>query len=198
MVKNAHLKRSKKSRIRKPLKKRKSAVRGPRRVFATHPPSPRRRRRIPPGRARKLQLALMLKISRPTLDVYLTMPGSPIPDKRRTYEIAAVESFIAANAKTSATNDAGKTYRTEKTKMEAENLKFDLDVKRGEYFQRSVAIPVFANMTSELVANLRQKYELELPSRCVGKSLVEITQINIEAIDWIIKRFKAGARPLTA
>jgi hypothetical protein len=136
----------------------------------------------------------MLKISRPTLDAYLTMQGSPVPDESRTYDVEAVAEFISQQAKTAAVDASAKNYRMEKTRMEAENLAFDLQVKRGEFFRKSVAIPVFAAMTADLVANLREKFEAELPPRYVGKSQIENAQMNQVAVDLIIARFIAGQK----
>ena len=139
----------------------------------------------------------MLKISRPTLDAYLTMPGSPVPDESRTYDVEAVAEFISQQAKTSAVDASAKNYRMEKTRMEAENLAFDLQIKRGEFFRKSVAIPVFAAMTADLVANLREKFEAELPPRYVGKSQIENAQMNQVAVDFIIARFIDEQKVLT-
>jgi hypothetical protein len=151
-----------------------------------------------PTRARKLQLAMMLNISRPTLDEYLKMPGAPIADGARMFDVEAVAKFVAANAKTAAADPSTKNWRAEKTRIEAENLAFDLQVKRGDYFLKSDAVPVLAALVAEVQQNLREKFELELPPRYVGKTMIECQMMNQEAIDLIVRRIKAGGKPLTS
>ena len=119
-----------------------------------------------------------------------------MPDDRRTYDVEAVAEFISQQAKTAQIDASAKNYRVEKTRLEAEALAFDLQVKRGEYFRKADAAPVIAAMTSELVGLLREKFEMELPARYTGKGQIETAAMNAEAVDLILKRFKAGARPL--
>lgn len=151
-----------------------------------------------PTKARKLQLALMLNISRPTLDAFLTMPGAPAPDDDRRYDVEAVASFVSKNAPTAAADKPTMNWRAEKTRIEANNLAFDLQVKRGDYFRKADAIPVLAALVAEVQALLRAKFEDELPSRYLGKTWPECQAMNREAIDLIIRRIKAGGKPLTS
>jgi hypothetical protein len=151
-----------------------------------------------PVKARKLQLALMLNISRPTLDAYLTIPGAPTPDDERRYDVEAVAAWVAKNAPTAGADQPTQNWRAEKTRIEAENLAFDLQVKRGDYFRKADAIPVLAALVGEVQALLREKFEDELPPRYVGKTWVECQAMNREAIDLIVRRIKAGGKPLTS
>ncbi|MDE2232428.1 MAG: hypothetical protein KGJ95_10280, partial [Candidatus Omnitrophica bacterium] len=148
-------------------------------------------------RARKLQLAALLHISRPTLDHYLSIPGAPTADDGRAYDVANVAAWVAQHAKTAGASEDGQKFRTDKVRLEAEGLAFDLAVKRGEYFRRADAAPIVAGLASELVATLRQQFEQELPPRMVGKSLVEIQAIGAEGIDLVLRTFKRAAGSLT-
>lgn len=161
-------------------------------------------------RLRKIALADKLGVSRPTLDRYLAMEGAPTESGDKMYDVEAVAKFIQANLPTGPGGPQGNLKGTaeekltlaglkiEKLSLECQKLRHAIEVDRGDYISKREAAAVIIPVMSELGSLLTQKFEMELPSRCVGKDAVEIAQLNAEGIDKVIKRFKTGMAPFMA
>lgn len=164
-------------------------------------------------RLRKITLASKLGISRPTLDKYLGMVGAPEPDENGSYDVEAVAKFIEANlatvgaphGKREPTTPASSEEKTtlsslkiEKLSLECQKLRHALEVDRGDYISKREAAATIVPLMAELGSLLTQTFEMELPSRYVSKDAVDCAKLNADAIDKIIKRFKAGAKVFTA
>lgn len=148
------------------------------------------------GRFRKTELHKELGISRPTLDKYLNMEGAPIPDTQSAYDLEQVANFIA-QIKNEEGKIKGKNYwESEKARLHCEKLLHELAVQRGEYISKSEASKTIIPIMAELGQLLKQKFELELPSRYQGKDRIECAQLNADAIDYLIRRFRSGVKDL--
>lgn len=153
-------------------------------------------------RLQKIALARKLHVSRPTLDKYLALGGAPRPNWRRTYDVAEVLKFIQANARevgADAKNGNGSTYneaRTAKTLLEVEDLRLEMERKRGEFITKKEAAETIVPLMAELDGLMKQEFELTLPSQYVGKSAVECAELNAAARDRISARFRDGTRRL--
>jgi predicted transcriptional regulator len=140
----------------------------------------------------KLALARELKLSRTTVQKYLGQDGAPKADKEGRYDKAAVADFIAKQGSANVEGSEMRNLRARKLRAETEQLEAELAARRGETITKSEIAPAIAAFNVELTANLRQKFELELPGRYKGKGMVECQQMNAAAIDWILERLKAG------
>lgn len=154
-------------------------------------------------RLRKITLAEKLGVSRPTLDKYLEMDGAPGPDAEKTYDVEEVLKWVGAHAEQSGANHRDGTkktlndWRAEKLALECDKLRHLLEVERGDYISKREAAATVIPLMTELDALIKQKYELELPSRYVGKDAVECAELNAAARDQINARFRQGVKPLT-
>lgn len=151
-------------------------------------------------RLRKITLAEKLGISRPTLDKYLALEGSPQHDGEGAYDVEETVAFLAKNARDVGGTGTGKSlneWRAFKLELECQKLQHLLEVERGDYIEKKEAARTIVPIMQELGSLLTQKFEMELPSRCVGKDAVEIAILNAEAIDQVIKRFRAGVKSIT-
>lgn len=151
-------------------------------------------------RLRKITLAEKLGISRPTLDKYLAYETAPQPDGDGAYDVEEMVSFLAKNARDVGGTGTGKNlneWRAFKLELECQKLQHAIEVERGDYIEKKEAARTIVPIMAELGSLLTQKFEMELPSRCVGKDSIEIAQLNAEAIDQIIKRFRTGMKPFT-
>lgn len=133
-------------------------------------------------------------MARSSLDKFLSLVDAPKPDKAKTYDVLAVTEFIGANSTRAGEKDAIKALRAKKLGLECERIALELNVERGNFVPRSEIVPAIARLWGELHALCRQKFEFELPTRCVGKNAIEISQINIDALEFIDKRFKVGSQ----
>lgn len=153
-------------------------------------------------RLQKITLASKLGVSRPTLDKYLHMPGAPKPGDDKTYDVEEVTKWIAANARESSVGEDGKKslndMRVEKLLLECEKLRHEIQVKKGEFISKRGAADIIVPVMEELGALLTQTFEMELPSRYVGRDAVDCAKLNADALDKLIARFKKGMTPFTA
>ncbi len=151
-------------------------------------------------RLRKLTLAEKLGISRPTLDKYLALEGAPQPDGENAYDVEEMVAFLSKNARDVGGTGTGKSlneWRAFKLELECQKLQHALEVDRGDYIEKAEAARTIVPIMAELGSLLTQTFEHELPSRCVGKDAIEISQLNAQAIDKIIKRFRTGMKSFT-
>jgi hypothetical protein len=151
-----------------------------------------------PNRATLSALSRLVQADRKTVRAHLNHDGAPQRGQDGCYDRnAAVRYLRAGIGRGAASLSVLEELRMKRLQLEIERVGFDLQVQRGEFYRKSVATPVFSAMTATLVADLRQKFEAELPPRYAGKGTVECMMMNVEAVDWIIARFIAGQRPLT-
>lgn len=151
-------------------------------------------------RLRKITLAEKLGISRVTLDKYLALESAPQPDGENAYDVEEMVAFLSKNARDVGGTGTGKSlneWRAFKLELECAKLQHALEVDRGDYIEKKEAARTIVPIMQELGSLLTQKFEMELPSRCVGKDAVEIAQLNADAIDHVIKRFRAGMKAIT-
>lgn len=155
-------------------------------------------------RLRKLPLARKLGISRPTLDKYLAIEGAPAEGREKDYDVEDVLKWVEANAREigkDASKDGEPTYneaRTQKMLLEVENLRADIERKRGDWIAKKDAEATIIPLMAELGAMIKQEFELVLPSQYVGKTAVECAELNAGACDAIITRFRQGVRRMIA
>ncbi len=155
-------------------------------------------------RLQKVALAKRLGVSRPTLDVYLNQAGAPKQGRDRAYDVEAVLKWIEAHARevgADAKGKGGPTYneaRTQKMMLEVENLRSEMERKRGDFIAKKEAEATIVPLMAELDALMKQKFELELPSQYVGKTAVECAELNAAARDAINARFRQGVRRVIA
>ena len=140
----------------------------------------------------KSDLGRRLNISRQTIAKYLGMPGAPAADTRGCYDLAAVAGFIGTNAPRAGEAEGIRALRAEKLRLECARLAHELKVISGEIVPLSEIEPAIAKMMSQLTSDLQAKFEAEIPSKCAGKSVIEIKQLMAEAIDYVLTRLKHG------
>ncbi len=151
-----------------------------------------------PNRATLSALSRLVQADRKTVRAHLGRDGAPARGQDGCYDRNACVKFLRAGiGKGAASLSLLEQLRTRRLELEIERVGFDLQVQRGEFFPKKVAIPVFSAMTADLVADLRQKFEAELPPRYIGKSQIENAQLNAAAVDFVVARFIAGQHPLT-
>lgn len=160
-------------------------------------------------RMRKSSLAEKLGVSRPTLDKYLAMEGAPAEAEDKTYDAEAVAVHIQANISTGQGAPHGKhpgtqeekgtlaSLKIEKLSLECQKLRHALEVDRGDYIKKSEAGTTIVPLMQELANLMTQKFEMELPSRYVGRDAVDCAKLNADGVDFVIERFKRGVRPFT-
>lgn len=147
----------------------------------------------------RTQIAYRARMNRDTVTKYLAMDGAPKPNAQQCYNYAAVMAFIEKHApRLSPGNDEGKTIRQAILKMEMEDREIDLKVKRGLYVPKDEIEPVIIGFMKQLTADLRLKFEDELPPKYEGKTTAERQKMNADAIDYVLARVRDGAQPLTA
>lgn len=162
-----------------------------------------------PPRLRKITLAEKLDISRPTLDKYLEIEGAPQMDADKTYSVEEVAKWVEQHAGAmgaplkrdgNQSRDGKPTLnelKAEKLTLECTKLRHAIEVERGDYISKKEAAATIIPLMQELDALIKQKYELELPSRYVGKDAVECAELNARARDQINLRFRQGAKAFT-
>lgn len=142
----------------------------------------------------KTHLSRLLKVSRGTLDKYLAMPGAPKPNKRSEYKPSLVSVFVQGNAPR-AGGESDDLRDLKKRVLLANAQKAEIEVKQAteELIPVAKIRPVVEAYLSELTTNLQAKFEMELPPKYRGKNQIECAQMNAEAVDFVLKRMKAGA-----
>lgn len=157
-----------------------------------------RRVKVPEGRMRKADLARRIGCDEKTLRKYLDQNGAPSPDRRKTYDIKAVEAWVQDNAVGGAPRGALAALKIEAAKIDLEKARDSLARSRGEYISKEEASHTIVPLMTELGQLMRQLFVMELPSRYKGRDVIECSQINEAALDKVIARFRQGARPITS
>ena len=145
----------------------------------------------PGRRLNKKMLAEELGISRPTLDEYLNRATAPQPDAMGTFSVEETAAYISRHGVRAISSEEMKRIRMTLLRIQAKEAELDLAVKQGELVAIRELEPDFALMCNQLVADLRAKFEFELPARYVGKNAVECEQMNADGIDYVLTRLKA-------
>jgi hypothetical protein len=140
----------------------------------------------------KSDLVRVLKLSRTTVQKYLLQDGAPKPDPKTGYDVAAVRNYIAEHGSGNVEGSEVNQLRAQKQRLEIEEMEDARLLRRGELVKKSQIAPAVAAYNAGLTADLRQKFEIELPGKYKGRGMVECQQMNAEAIDWVLKRLKEG------
>jgi hypothetical protein len=148
-------------------------------------------------RLSRSQMALRAHMDRGTLAKYLAMEGAPKPDERELFSYTEVMAWIQRNAPTLASSEELRKLKESILRMEADDKAIDLAVKRGRLVDKMKIVPAVAAFNTQLTDDLRTKFEMELPPKYEGKSRIERQQMNADAIDWVLRRLKAGQHSLT-
>lgn len=143
-------------------------------------------------RLNRLQIAKRSGLDRATVTKYLAAEGAPPPDERMCWSFKAAMEWFAQVAPIAGGGSEMKKLREAKLRVEAEEAAFDFGIKRGRYIEREEIGPAIAAFNAQLTADLRAKFEFELPAKYDGKKTVERQALNAAAIDWILKRLKHG------
>jgi hypothetical protein len=151
-----------------------------------------------PNRETLSGLARLVQADRKTVRAHLGHDGAPARGRDGCYDRAAAVRFLRAGiGKGAASLSLLEELRTKRLQLEIERVTFELSVQKRDFIPLASLAPQARALVDEIAGLMRQKFEMELPARYAGKSLVECSLINAEAIDEIGKRFKAGVRPLT-
>lgn len=145
-----------------------------------------------PKKVTKSDLVRELKLSRTTVQKYLTQDGAPQPDPRTGYDVEKVRAHIAEQGSGSVEGSEVAQLRAQKQRLEIEEMEDARLLRRGELVKKSQIAPAVAAYNAGLTADLRQKFEIELPAKYKGRGMVECQQMNAEAVDWILARLKSG------
>lgn len=145
------------------------------------------------------EIARRSKLDRETIRKYLATEGAPRPNKRQLYNYKAVLAWVEAQSpKLSANSDEMKRIKESLLRMEEEDARIDLNVKRGLYVEKEKILPAIQAFCAQLTVDLRAKFEQELPPKCIGRTAIDVQRMNAEAIDWVLTRLKGGAKPIAA
>lgn len=144
----------------------------------------------------KLRLAKHFGITRNTLDAYLDKPGAPRPNQRGMYDVKRVGEFLNANVVSAGRSEELGTIRQRKMQLETERMQWEFARVRGEFIHKSEIAKTLVPLITEIHQALTQQFEHVLPSKYKGKSQVECQQLNVAALDEVVKRFKEGSLPL--
>jgi hypothetical protein len=144
----------------------------------------------------KIELARRLKITRPTLDRYLALPGAP----RRTksgWNLEAVLAFVNDTAQGEATlagrSEDLKSLRARELSLKCEKLRQAIDIEARKYLDADeVCRTVFAIGAAQKQV-LRQKLEQEAPPRLEGLRAPEIQARMFVIVDEVCRIFSEGA-----
>ena len=122
----------------------------------------------------KIALAKALRISRSTLDEYLSMPGAPAPT-RRGFDLVKIVDFIAARSTKEATavkvaSDL-RALRAREISLRCDRLKFRLEVDRGEYIRLADIVSEIAPSLSAFKELLYGKLQGEMPTAASGMDI---------------------------
>lgn len=149
-------------------------------------------------RLAKFHLARALEIHRDTLAAWLKQPGAPKPDKARRYDLASVRAFAAlraVEAKSGNTTVGGTEMgelRKERLRIQTQQAAFEFAQAKGDMMPKAEIAGTLTRLIVEIDGMLRQKFEFELPSKYKGRSQIECQQLNAQALDDIVRRFKTG------
>lgn len=148
----------------------------------------------------KTELAKALKLSRPTLDSYLNRkePIPPQPDEKKRFSVDEVSAYIAKVRDTEQENGTVTKWRAEALKLKVERERREIARESGDWIEKSVAKKTIETVMGEFVGALRLKFEDELPSRYIGRDSIECAQLNADAIDTLLLRFRQGVARLSA
>jgi hypothetical protein len=154
-----------------------------------------------PTRLRKNKLAAVLKITRFNLDGHLKSADAPRPDFLKTFDVEEVRKYLSVNSLHHATSGATtgtklNDVRVRKMEADARLAELELVEKSGEMISMKEASSTLIPLMAELAASLKQEFELTLPSQYVGKDEIECAELNRNAIDRIIIRFRSGAKKM--
>ncbi len=170
----------------KPKQRRKKAVRGLRRNA---------------GKGEWLtrsQIALRAGIDREGVSRYLGMEGAPKPNKKMMFHFKTAVEWIKKNAPRLGTSgEEMRSINLTIKRLDAEEKALDLAVKKGEFVEKKTIAPTVAAFMGQLTADLMSEFEQRLAPKYAGKTAIECQQMNAAAIDWVLKRLKAGASPIT-
>ncbi len=148
----------------------------------------------------KSQIALKGHLDSVTVAKYLDLDGAPKPNEKRQFHFKTVMEWIQANSNRVAGANSVEMRKLKEAvlRIDAEERAFDFGVKRGQYVAMTEIEPAIAAFCSQLTADLRQKFEFELPDKYEGKGAVDRKVMNAEGIDWVLKRLKAGTGALVS
>src|SRR5260221_7302548 len=119
----------------------------------------------------KAELAKSLKISRPTLNRYLNLPGAP----QRTVEgwgLDAVVEHVARNTPSELTGgkiDLGiRQLKVRELGLRCERMRLNLDILKGKYIERQKSDEWFLICAKEACSIFYQKLVNEMPAAVAG------------------------------
>jgi hypothetical protein len=147
---------------------------------------------------KKAELSERLKITRPTLDRYLGMPGAPEKDPVNGWDIGAVNQFVKKHALSSRTY-AGRdpefsALRRREMLSRCQQNEFDLEVSKGKYI---LAADVEAE-TARIVRAFSIVIDA-LPRKaatsCAGRAPAEIEKILRDHVNEAKKQLHEGEWP---
>lgn len=142
----------------------------------------------------KVGLSKTLKLSRPTIDKFLKMPGAPVSDDGGLFDVVKVKEFIVANKRRGGApiTTGLNSVQARKIALECEKLEHDMKMRRGEFIDTAEAKKTLAALALELDTLMQQKFEEELPSRYKGMTAMECAKLNASGRDAISRRFRHG------
>lgn len=148
----------------------------------------------------KMDLARELGISRVTLDGYLNRktPPPPKPDDKRRYSVDEVAKYIADNSTKAVSSEEMRKLRERMLSIQVEREHLELETLRGRYIPKGEIEPAIAAFVGQLTEDLRLKFEMELPAKYSGRTVIERQKLNADGIDWVLRRLKSGAEKVTA
>lgn len=139
------------------------------------------------ARGTKHAISKTLKVHRWQLDEFLSRPGAPKPDDARTYDVAAVASFIAASRGTGALDDL-RAARLQEIVLKCKRLQVEIEKDEGLWVRRSDVDDLHGKLALNLKGLLYAKLEGELPAKCQGYDALALRRFGREMADELVGR----------
>jgi hypothetical protein len=144
------------------------------------------------------QLARRLGSSGRTVAAYLDdYEDAPKPDADRRYSFADVKAHIARHSARLGSTPTMLKMKERLLALRVSEAERAEAVAAGQYILAKDIEPQVAKVCSELTRNLQAVFEGELPSRYIGRSVVECRELNANGVDRVIAAMKSGLAPIT-
>ena len=137
------------------------------------------------ARGTKHAISKTLKVHRWQLDQFLAKTGAPTPDDARTYDVAAVASFIAASRGTGALDDL-RAARLQEIVLKCKRLQVEIEKDEGLWVRRSDVDDLHGRAALGLRALIYDALENRLPAACAGYDALQLRRYGRDLADQIV------------
>lgn len=133
------------------------------------------------------ELALALGVSRQTIHAWRKREGAPEPGSDGSHDVLAWREFARVNGLKSGVTHDNESLKARKLLAEIEDRELRVAQRKGLYTLVSEVEAEWHRRMASLKNLLYSKLTMELPPLCVGKSAIEILQLNRDALDSVLR-----------